>query len=214
MKLADAITDTGLRMAALDALLEREQIEPSQLAAAANSGIEAIRANDELWLEEEGERRLNVDECRDQILAELITALGRLELEPDALAGVESLDFDGGNEIYMWIEGTGAELLGLEDWELDTGGESELYTVASFEGIGALKGLVSLSLDAYGYASHARDASPLLALPGLTTLELAGAELSDASVLTKLPALERLRGTRQIDAAVLDELRAAGVDLG
>ena len=212
MKIQDAIADTGMRTAALGALLELELVDTEVLQRALESGIEAIRANPDYWYEEDGERRLDTDECAEEILQHAIAALGAVEVSADALAAVTSLDFDGGNEIYMWLEATTAELLGL-GWELDTGGESELYVVDSFAGVQALARLEALNLDAYGWVGHERDATPLAELAALAELDLCGAQLSNADALTKLPALRRVRGADKLPAAVREALQAKGVEL-
>jgi len=123
------------------------------------------------------------------------------------------LSFDGGEEIYLWIEETTAELLGLEGWELDTGGESELYRVESFAGVQAMPALTSLFLDSYGWSASPRDATALSTLKQLLSIDLMGAPLDNAQVLTQLPSLRKVSGARKLDPALCTTLRNANVEV-
>ena len=103
-------------------------------------------------------------------------------LPVDAVAAVEELDFDGGNDIYMLIE---------QALDIDTGGESDDYNVTSLAGIQELSSLRSLNLDGHGYRETPLDLSPLAGHPALTTLMLTG-ECTSAATLESLPALRDL----------------------
>jgi hypothetical protein len=118
-------------------------------------------------------------------------------------ASVDSLDFDGGNEIYMLVEQT---------LDIDTGGESDDYNVTSLEGVLQLPGLRSLDLDGHGYHPEPLDLTPLTGHPALTTLLLTGA-CTAAGALESLPALRDLDVTmaRLDDPEVLTRLETRGV---
>lgn len=213
MKLSEAIPDNGLRMGALDRLLASESITTELLTAALARARAAIEADEECWADEDGERVLAVDECADELLQHGLDALAHIEVDPAQLAEITTLSFDGGNEIYMWFEEAVAELLGLESYELDTGGESDLYLVRSFDGLAAMPGLQALNLDAYGWLEKARDASPLRHLSKLETLNLMNAKFDNAAVLLELPALRQLRHGEGLDPQLLAGLRERGVEV-
>ena len=210
MKLREAIPDTGLRVGALGRLLETDHVDEATLDAALTPAVTKILAEADYWTEEDGERKPDLDYDED-MLQHGLDALAELELGTEALASVTGLDFDGGNEIYMWFEQRLAERLGLEGWELDTGGESELYVVSSFAGLERLTGLETLDLDAYGWSDKARDAAPFASLTGLRELNLMGAKLDGAEALLGLPALTKVRGAGGLPAGVREALAGKGV---
>lgn len=119
-----------------------------------------------------------------------------------AVARIDHLDFDGGNEIYMLIE---------QALDIDTGGESDDYDVMSLEGIQALTGLRSLYLNGHGYQTTL-DLTPLANHPGLTELHLYG-DCTASVTLESLPALSSLDVTQAgiDDRDVLTRLAARGV---
>jgi len=211
MKIREAVPSSGLYLAALGALLGSERIDTATLDAALSPAIAAIQANPEFWTEEDGERTLDLDEC-DAVLEVGVHALGEVEVTSDQLAAIESLDFDGGNEIYMWFEGAVARRLGLKEWALDTGGESDLYLVTTLDGLAAMPGIRKLHLYAYGWVYAERDASPLAALSGLVELHLGNAKFSNLDVLLELPALRKLRGAENLSEELRDRLASAGVE--
>lgn len=214
MKIGDAIPDTGLRVAALDALMSAGVVNADALTAALAPALARIRANEAYWYEEDGERRLDASAWMEELLGHAIASLASVEVQASDLAAITSLSFDGGADIYMWIEENTATQLGLEGWELDTGGESDLYLVASFDGVQALPALTSLCLDAYGWSKRPRDASPLAALGQLSSIELMGSPLDNAQVLTRLPSLRKVSGASGLDETVRAALRSAGVEVG
>jgi hypothetical protein len=213
MKIGDAIGDVGLRMAALNALRSAGVVNDAVLKAALAPAIERIRANDKYWHGEDGERRVDAGEWMEDLLGHAITALASVEVQASDLAAITSLSFDGGEEIYMWLEENTAEQLDLDAWELDTGGESNLYRVESFDGVQALPALTSLLLDAYGWSDSPRDATPLVALKELSTLKLMGSPLENAQILAQLPSLRKVTGADDLDPTVCTALRNAGVEV-
>jgi len=170
-KIREAIPESGLYLGVIDQLLTLEEVTPEDLQAVLNAGIETIRKTEELWFDDDGEKVLDVDDCMEEILQIAVEAMGDLKVSQSQLARVTALDFDGGNEVYMWLECATAEALGLEGWELDTGGESELYLVRSLDGILSLPALEVLNLDAYGWTDSPRDASVLLKCKALKAVK-------------------------------------------
>jgi hypothetical protein len=129
-------------------------------------------------------------------LAASLEVLHAYALPAGAVATIEHLDFDGGNDIYMLIEQT---------LDIDTGGESDDYQVTSLAGIDALAALRSLSLDGHGYHPEPLDLTPLAGHPALADLTLTGT-CTAAAVLESLPALRTL----DISLARLDDPQVAG----
>lgn len=183
------IPDPGLFLGVLQALLEQEVVSQDRL--------DAVLADIETSDVEEGEEWERVSAA--------IALLHALPISADELARVERLDFDGGNEIYMLLE----ELLDIE-----TGGESDYYEVQSLAGISALRSLVDLNLDAYGFRTATLDLTPLAGHPTIASLYLTG-KCKPATTLEAMPALKRLRARPDDldDPAVLARLRARGVEV-
>ncbi|WP_432992448.1 DUF6892 domain-containing protein [Dactylosporangium sp. CA-233914] len=181
--MSDFVTfpDRGLHLAVLDALL--------------NCGVVSA-----------GELVAGFDELPGDGYARVDAAARRLHARPlpaDAVAGIESIDFDGGNDIYMAIEDA-------LDW--DTGGESDDYNLGSLAGIHALAALRSLDLNGHGYRRQPLDLTPLAGHPRLEELVLTGDCLA-SGVLQTLPALRSLDTSmaRVDDPDVLPRLEARGV---
>jgi hypothetical protein len=82
------------------------------LRTALESAVEAVRNNERYWYDEDGKRRLAADEWKHELLAEGLEALGSVNVLPDDLTSVTSLNFYGGAEIYIWFETETATCLG------------------------------------------------------------------------------------------------------
>ncbi len=179
--------DPGLAVAVLGALLDAELIDEATVTAA----LAGIAGEEE---EGEGAR-----------VAEALRRLQQIELDAAALATITSLDFDGGNEIYLLIEG---------ELDIDTGGEEDYYCLHSLEGIAALGGLETLDLDSYGWRPEGLDLAPLTGHPALHTLRLHGPAVH-AAALETLPRLARLTATAAEldDPQVARRLAARGVEV-
>ncbi|HWS33051.1 MAG TPA: hypothetical protein VN408_09945 [Actinoplanes sp.] len=136
-------------------------------------------------------------------LAASLDLLHALPFTPAQAAAAEDVDFDGGNTVYMLVE----EIL-----DIDTGGESDDYTVHSLAGIHALSGLRSLDLDGHGYRDAPLDLTPLAGHPTLARLLLTG-DSTAAGVLESLPALTDLDVSlaHLDDSTVLSRLESRGV---
>lgn len=186
----DGITfpDPGFHIAVLGALLDAKAMGPRRIRAS----LEALES----------------DELGDDETARLVAAmkcLHAIKLDPKKVAHIESLDFDGGNEIYMMLEdGAGVE----------TGGEDDTYCLLSIDGIAALSRLKNLNLDGHGYRRETLDLRPVAGHPALETLVLTG-KCKGAKALESLPKLRKialLAGS--VDApAVLDRLAKRGVEI-
>lgn len=176
--------DPGFHIAVLGALLDADLANLDKI----EDKLEGIEGDDEYDRLRTGMARLH-----------------SIKLDRKKVARIERLDFDGGNEIYMMLE---------QGADIDTGGEDDTYALRSIEGIGALTGLQTLSLDGHGYREETLDLRPLKEHPALATLILSGT-CSHAAVLETLPRLAKLdvRLGEVDDASVLDRLAARGVDI-
>lgn len=176
--------DVGLHLAVLGALLDAGVVDAEQI----EGKLEAVDGDDE-----------------DGNLERAMKLLHKLKLDRAAVAGIESLDFDGGNEVYMLLEqGAGTA----------TGGETDAYSLRSLAGVAALTSLRRLDLDGHGYAPEGLDLRPLADHPALETLVLSG-DCTHAATLERLPKLTHLdlRLGSLDDEAVLPRLAARGVQV-
>ncbi|MFI5915201.1 DUF6892 domain-containing protein [Dactylosporangium sp. NPDC051541] len=183
--------DRGLHLGVLGALLDRGEIPADRITAIV--GSTGPDGPDDGY-PGPGPR---LDESLDLLHA--------VPLPAAAVAAIDSLDFDGGNEIYMVIE---------QALDIDTGGESDDYNVTSLEGIDQLSGLRSLSLDGHGYHPEPLGLTPLTAHPALQNLILTGT-CTEAAVLESLPHLQTLDVSlaRLDDPEVPTRLEARGVTI-
>jgi len=211
MKLSSAIADAGLQLGALDALLHAGTLAADRLEPALVAAKAAIKAEPTFWNGDE----LELGDDNDyEMLALAVVALGDLEVTEAELASVTSISFDGGNDIYMWLEPALADALGLESYQLDTGGESETYVVKSLDGIAGLPALEQLSLDAYGYTAQTRPLTPLRGHRALKRIVLAG-KFSDPEALLACPALASVQfaAHEPLEPSVVEALRKKGVEV-
>lgn len=185
------IPDPGLFLGVIQALLEQEILSEDNLDPAL-ADIETSGAEPD-------------DENEAERVAAAVALLHDLPIPNGALARIERLDFDGGNDIYMLIE---------EVLDIDTGGEEDYYNLQSLAGIDALTSLTSLNLDGHGYREAALDLSPLADHPTLASIYLTG-KCTHAKALETLPALNTLtaRASNLDDPTVLDRLAARGVEV-
>lgn len=183
------IPDPGLFLAVLEALIEEDILDEDRL----DPLLADIETSDEDLDPDDEEARV----------AAAIAILHALPLEADAVARIECVDFDGGNDIYMLLE---------EVLEIETGGEADYYQLRSLQGIEALRSLVALNLDGHGFNEAKLDLSPLAGHPTLAILRLSG-KCTGARALESLPALKELTARRDKldEPAVLDRLAARGV---
>ena len=184
------IPDPGLFLAVLQALIAQDILPEERL----DPVLADIETSDGEHGEPEAAR-----------VAAALALLHATPLPAGALARVETLDFDGGNDIYMLIE----ELL-----DIDTGGELPYYDLRSLQGIAALTALTALNLDGHGHPGTPLDLTPLAHHPTLASIFLSGA-CTHASALETLPALNTLRARREHldDPTVLTRLAARGVEI-
>ncbi|WP_433201107.1 DUF6892 domain-containing protein [Dactylosporangium sp. CS-047395] len=173
--------DRGLHVGVLGALLDRGLISRAEIVA----GFDTLTGT--------GQQRLTA----------ALDGLHARALPAGAVAAIERLDFDGGNSVYMAIEG---------ELDYDTGGETDDHNVGSLAGLGALAALRDLSLEGHGYRTHVLDLAPLTGCSRISRLYLTGS-CSSAQVLEALPNLRELnvRYARLDDPAVPERLRSRGV---
>lgn len=123
--------------------------------------------------------------------------LVRYPLTPQQLQSVDSLCFDGGNDIYEFI---------WPGWD----GETSDFNISSLDGIECLT-----ELQTFNEISMLQvvDFKPLCALPKLTTLDLGLGTTASVDVLLGLPALRTFKCYEDDapDDATLAQLAARGV---
>ena len=179
--------DPGFHIAVLGALLDRKVFSVGQI----QSSFEGLEFDEEA---SETER--------------LLAAMPRLQairMDPKEVARIETLDFDGGNEIYMVLEDAA---------DAETGGEDDTYSLLAITGIEALSGLKTLDLDGHGYRAETLDLKPLKAHPSLQKLTLTG-KCKPFTVLDSLPKLVHLdlRFADPIAPTVIARLAKRGVEI-
>jgi len=186
------LPDAGFHLAVIGALMDADVLSEEAVERFCKPLAKALDR-----LEEDDEHgRLGL------VLAHLHT----MPLPPEKVAAIAALDFDGGNSVYMTLE----EIAGVY-----SGGETDAYSVGSFEGIGALEGLESLDIDSHGNppGDAVVDFAPLARHPRLAELTISDGKNADA--LETLPSLKRVRllgtGEGLQPEGVLDRLAAKGV---
>jgi hypothetical protein len=174
--------DPGFHIAVLGALLDQQALNQGQVEAA----LLGIVGDDEF-------ARLD----------EAIARLHAMAAETSALAQIDRLGFDGGNEIYMLLE---------DGADVDTGGEDNTYAMRSLVGIGALTGLRILELDGHVGPDGPVDLRPLENHPALGICTVAG-DCSGVAVLETIPTLKEFECSfgDVDDPSVLDRLASRGV---
>jgi hypothetical protein len=192
----DLFGDSGLMLAVLDGLMHTGALDETTIEAQLH-GIA-----DKNYDLDPDEQTIDIEHKRAQ---EAIAKLGELDLAPSDVNDVEKLDFDGGNDIYMALEGA---------IDIDTGGEEDWYELHSLAGIERLGALRRLSLDGHGYREAALDLTPLRGHPSLTELVLTG-RCTNGAVLATLPELKSLDvSMAKLDVADLpDQLVARGINV-
>ena len=211
MRLGDVIPDGGLRLGLIEQWLSAE-IMPDTTKMF-DAALTKIRADEELWFEEDGVRQLDLEESSvvDAILLHAVEATADLAVQQDMLDRVTKLQFDGGNDVYNdLLPEALSSRLECEEWELDTGGETEVFSVNSLDGIDKLANLESLDLDAHGFRKGGHDLTPLQGHAKLGELRLTGVA-AGANVLTSLTALTKLDGADGLPEAVKAALVERGV---
>jgi hypothetical protein len=188
--------DKGLMLAVLDGLIRGGTLSEDTIEDAL-SGI----ADNDYDLEPEGDA-IRIEGKRAR---EAMDRLSTLEIDEADLAFIQDLDFDGGNDIYMCLEGA---------IDIDTGGEEDWYQLEDLEGFSALPQCHRLDLDGHGYRKSALDLEPLRDHPALEQLTLTG-ECHSAGVLKTLPRLRRLDvRMAKLDAPeVIAHLKSGGVEV-
>jgi hypothetical protein len=117
----------------------------------------------------------------------VLDALLATDLPPSVLGAVERIDWGGGKAIQHLV---------VEMWD----GEDETFDVTDIAGIGACRNLRTLAL----VAASLEDVSPLLDLPALRDLRIAGVYRDNAANRAVLEELQR----RGIDAPTREQVAA------
>jgi hypothetical protein len=131
------------------------------------------------------------------------TLQNTVKIPDDILAKIESIHFDGGNDVYMDLEAA---------LEIETGGESDHYIVASIEGVQKLTSLRTLSFDSYGFNEKGIDLSPLAKHPSVESLDLT--VHSNFEILTTMPKLKKVQYSQHHSVAFSEETKATLVQRG
>lgn len=183
--------DAGFHIAVMGALLDADLLSEETVEKHARGVAKAVAKLDE-------------DDMEGR-LALVLARLHEFPLPASKVAKIESLDFDGGNTIYMTLE---------EVAETNSGGETSVYSSRSLDGIAALTALTRLDNDSHGCPDdgEALDLAPLAGCQQLEEIWLP--DCKSADVLLGLPKLKRVRLLGPVEVApadALDRLRAKGV---
>ena len=118
--------DAGFHLAVLGALMDADVVSEE----AKTFCKPLVKALDRLDEDDEAAR-----------LRLVLEHLHTMPLPAAKVAKIAALDFDGGNVVYMTLE----EIAGT-----NSGGETDVYSAGSLDGIGALVALEHLDLDSHG----------------------------------------------------------------
>ncbi|MCA9643376.1 MAG: hypothetical protein H6718_17650 [Polyangiaceae bacterium] len=196
--LRELFPDTGLLLGVLNQLIELGVYSGEAVETALSDLVDKTYDAEELEEDEDDEEFLK---ARDAI-----ARLSEWQVAEADLRRIEALDFDGGNPVYMSLEG------GID---IDTGGEEDWYQVMSLDGVQRLSNLKRLNLDGHGYRDYEwLDLAVLEAHPALESLLLTGRCKSVAS-LDQLESLKELKllGAQLDDESALDALKTKGVTI-
>lgn len=141
-------------------------------------------------------------DSEDDLLSEALSRVHQVAIDRKAAAKVEALWFDGGAKVYLDLE---------RALRVDSGGESDVYRLASIAGVEHMAGLTSLSLSGYGWDDTALDLAPLAGHGALARLSLQDRKVTHAEALDSVASLEELAGAKHVGKAVLARLRKRGV---
>lgn len=129
----------------------------------------------------------------------VIARLSEYPVSDDDLAAIQVLATDGGDDIYMFIEGRLTEA--------DTGGEEDWYDTKGSPDIRRCVNVIKILADCY---FQGLDCSLLTELPALTEVHL-GRFWTNAEALLRVPALKTVRASQPLPPQLVADLRARGV---
>jgi hypothetical protein len=184
--------DAGFHLAVLGALMDADVVSEEAIERFCKPLVKALDRLDE----DDQTARLRL----------VLEHLHTMPLPAAKVAKIESLDFDGGNVVYMTLEGIAGT---------DSGGETDVYSAGSLDGIGALVALERLDIDSHGNPPGGvlMDLAPLAGHPRLAEIMLGDCRNADA-----LASVPRLRSVRVLGSTadvqpkgVLKKLAAKGV---
>lgn len=176
----------------LDHLLADERVTEDQLAAFVRAGVDV-----------EALKQLAVDEGipgEEKAARAVVARLAEYPVSDDDLAEIVHLSSDGGDDIYMLIEG-------LVD--IDSGGEEDWYDTVGSPAIRRCVNVEKVLADRY---FHGVDCGLLVELRALTEISL-GSRWTNAEALLRVPALRKVTVGKPLPDALAAELRGRGVEV-
>lgn len=184
--------DAGFHLAVLGALMDADVVSEEAIERFCKPLVKALDRLDE---DDEAAR-----------LRLVLEHLHTMPLPAAKVAKIAALDFDGGNVVYMTLE----EIAGT-----NSGGETDVYSAGSLDGIGALVALERLDLDSHGNPPGGTvvDLAPVAGHPGLAEIVLGDCRNADAlATLPQLKSVRVLGSTADVQPkGVLEKLAAKGV---
>lgn len=179
--------DINLKLVVIDALMTSGHIDLGGMIGflSAMLGRPYNPENDPQWL-------YKCDAAHDYLACYPLT--------PQHLSAVETLCFDGGNQIYQYI---------FPGWD----GEGGDFDVRLLDGLEMLTNLRTFEDTSMLYVDDFR---PITGLPKLQALQLAADKRVPAEILLSLPSLELFTcySSAPLDPSLVAALRARGVRLG
>jgi hypothetical protein len=130
----------------------------------------------------------------------VVARLAARALDDDDYAAIESLTSDGGDDIYMLIEG-------LVD--IDSGGEEDWYDTVGSQELRACRNVRRVVANCY---FQGLDCELLVGLPAVEKVDL-GLRWRHAEALLRVPALQQVTVRGELPAPLVAELAARGVQV-
>jgi hypothetical protein len=140
------------------------------------------------------------DEEEEAAARAVVARLSEYPVRDEDLADLRVLATDGGDNIYMFIEGL---------IDIDTGGEEDWYCTKGSPDIRRCVNVESVRANVY---FQGVDCASLVELQKLTEVHL-GARWDNAEALLRLPALAKVTAARPLPAGLVAELRGRGVEV-
>lgn len=130
----------------------------------------------------------------------VVARLSEYPVSDEDLAAIQVLATDGGDDIYMFLEGLA---------DIDTGGEEDWYDTKGSPDIRRCVNVTRVLADGY---FQGIDCTLLTELPALTDVHL-GRFWSNAEALLRVPALQRVTASKPLPRQLIADLRARGVEV-
>lgn len=183
--------EENFHLVLLTQLLRRGRTTEAELTAFVEAGVDL-----------EALRRLGAEDNAGEAAAARAVAsrLAQRPISAEDLAAIEAVNSDGGDEIYMLIEG----LL-----DIDSGGEEDWYDTRGGSLLRACRNVRRVRADCY---FQGVDCEALAELPHLEEVGL-GLRWQNAEALLRAPALRRVTASRPLPAELVAQLQARGVEV-